>query len=58
MIIVSVNVDDCAMTRLEQDINLVITELQKRLKIANEGLLKKHLGVDYEQVIQSDSKAF
>ena len=58
MLMVSVTVDDCAVTGLESDIDWFMTELQKRFKITNGGLLKKHLGVDYEWGIQSDGKAF
>ncbi len=58
MLMVSVTVDDCAVTGLESDIDWFMTELQKRFKITKGGLLKKHLGVDYEWGIQSDGKAY
>jgi len=57
MLLVSVTVDDCAVTGMESDIEWFMTELEKRFKITRGGLLKKHLGVDYEWSVNSDGKA-
>ena len=57
MLIVSGTVNNCAMTGLELEVNLFVTELQKRFKIENRVLLKEHLRFDYEWGIQSDIKA-
>ena len=42
------NVDDCSATGVMAEKNWFTTKLQKRLKIASRGLLKKYLRVDYE----------
>ena len=48
MLIMSITVDKYEGTCIESDINWLMTELQKRLKITNGELLKNHLRVDYE----------
>ena len=57
MIITTVTFDNCAETCLEKDVNWFMTEFKKCLKIVNGRILKKDLGVDYEQGIQSDGEA-
>ena len=56
MLMVSVTVDDCAVTGMESDIEWFMTELEKQFKITRGGLLKKHLGVDYEWSVNADGK--
>ena len=58
VLMVSVTVDDCAVTGMESDINWFMDELEKRFKITRGGILRKHLGVDYEWGVQDDGKAF
>ena len=58
LLMVSVTVDDCAVTGMESDINWFMDELEKRFKITRGGILRKHLGVDYEWGLQDDGRAF
>ena len=59
MLMVSVTVDDCAITGLETNIKWFMDELEKRFKITRGGIIKKHLGVSYEWGIrEEDGKAF
>ena len=59
MLMVSVTVDDCAVTGLETNIKWFMDELEKRFKITRGGILTKHLGVSYEWGIrEEDGKAF
>ena len=55
--IMSATVDNCAVTGIKLDMHYLKTELKKRFKITNGGLLKKHIVVDYDKGIQSDGKA-
>ena len=58
ILMVSIMVDDCAVTGLETNIDWFMNEIERRFKIARGGLLKKHLGVDYEWGTRDDDKAF
>ena len=46
-LIVTVTVDDCAISGLPEDIKWFMDGLESRFKITRGGKLKKHLGVDY-----------
>ena len=46
-LIVTVIVDDCAVSGLPEDIKWFMDGLESRFKITRGGKLKKHLGVDY-----------
>jgi hypothetical protein len=48
LLMVSVTVDDCAVTGLPNYIEWFMTNLESRFKITKGGLLSKHLGIDYE----------
>ena len=57
-IMVGVTVDDCAVTGLPLNIEWFMKGLEGRFKITRGGLLKKHLGVDYEWGVLPNGKAF
>ena len=57
-LIVSVTVDDCAVTGMEEDRKWFMNKLEERFKITRGGLLKKHLGVDYEWGVFRNGKAY
>jgi hypothetical protein len=57
-LLVSVTVDDCAITGLVKDIEWYTNELEKRFNITKGGILKKHLGIDYEWGILPNGKAY
>ena len=42
---VSVTVDDCAVTGMESEIEWFMNGIEKRFKITRDGNLSKHLGV-------------
>ena len=58
MMMVNVTSNECAGTGLESVIYWSVIDLQERFKIVIGRLLKKHIGVTYEWVIQSNGKAF
>ena len=58
LLMVSVTVDDCAVTGLPNDIEWFMTNLETRFKITKGGLLSKHLGIDYEWGVLPNGKAF
>ena len=47
-IFISVTVDDCAITGKNQDIEWIMDNVEKRFKITRNGVITKHLGVEYE----------
>ena len=58
MLIVSVTVDDCAITGTNKNIDLFMDGLEKRFKITRDGILSKHLGVHYEWGTTDDGKQY
>ena len=55
---VSVTVDDCAVTGLTKDIEWFMENLETRYKITKGGLLTNYLGIDYEWGLQDNGKAY
>ena len=47
-LIVTITVDDSAISGLPSDIEWFMNGLEKRFKITRDGEIKKHLGIDYE----------
>ena len=47
-LIVSITVDDCAITGKNEDIEWFMNGIEKRFKITRDGIITKHLGVEYE----------
>ena len=58
LLMVSVTVNDCAVTGLPNDIKWFITNLETCFKITKGRLLSKHLGIDYEWGVLPNGKAF
>ena len=58
MLIVSVTVDDCAITGTDDDINWFMDGLEKRFKITRDGVISKHLGVHYEWGENAEGKKY
>ena len=54
ILIVSVTVDDCAITGTNKDIDWFMDGLEKRFKITRDGILSKHLGVHYDDPVDID----
>ena len=46
-LIVSITVDDCAITGKNEDIEWSMNGIKKRFKITRDGIIAKHLGVEY-----------
>ena len=57
-LIVTVTVDDCAITGLEENIEWCMDNVEKRFKITRGGTLSKHLGVIYEWGKLENGKMF
>ena len=48
ILIVTITVDDCAISGKDSDIEDLMKKIEKRFKITKEGVIKKHLGAYYE----------
>ena len=57
-LIVTITVDDSAISGLPSDIKWFMNGLEKRFKITRDGEIKKHLGIDYEWGITDKGKHF
>ena len=57
-LLVSVTVDDCAVTGLPKNIEWFMKGLEGRFKITRGDILKKHLGVDYEWGLLPNGKSY
>ena len=57
-LLVTVTVDDCAITGLEEHIEWFMDNVEKRFKITRGGILSKHLGVIYEWGKLENGKMF
>ena len=57
-LIVSITVDDCAITGKNEDIKWFMNGIKKRFKITRDGIIKKHLGVRYEWGKTKDLRNF
>jgi len=57
-LMVSVTVDDCAVTGLPTNIEWFMENLETRFKITKGRLLMKHLGIDYEWGVLDNGKAY
>ena len=58
ILIVSITVDDCAITGLNDDIEWFMTGLETRFKITRDNVISKHLGVNYEWGVNENGLAF
>ena len=58
ILMVSVTVDDCAITGTVKNITLFMDGFEKRFNITCDGELKKHLGVEYRWGKTDDGKMF
>ena len=58
IIMVSVTVDDCAITGTTENIKWFMDGLETRFKITRDGELKKHLGVEYTWGRTDDGKMY
>ena len=57
-LIVSVTVDDCAITGTKEKADWFMNQLEKRFSITRGGEMKKHLGINYEWGVLENGKAF
>ena len=48
ILIMTVTVDDCAISGNDVDIENLMKKIEKRFKITKEGIIRKHLGAQYE----------
>ena len=48
ILIMTITVDDCAISGKDSDIEDLMEKIEKRFKITKEGIIKKHLGAYYE----------
>ena len=58
VLMVSVTVDDCAVTGLPKEIEWFMNNLETRFKITEGGFLTKHLGIDYRWGVLDNGKAY
>ncbi|MGB2452939.1 MAG: reverse transcriptase domain-containing protein, partial [Candidatus Poseidoniaceae archaeon] len=58
ILMVSITVDDCAITGLNEDIEWFMDGLEKRFKITRDGIISKHLGVTYKWGTNNQGKAY
>ena len=56
--LVSITVDDCAVTGPMKSIKWFMKGLEGRFKITRGGILKKYLGVDYERGLLPNGKSY
>jgi hypothetical protein len=48
ILIMTITVDDCAISGKDNDIENLMKKIEKRFKITKEGIIRKHLGAKYE----------
>ena len=58
ILIMSVMVDDCAITGTNDNIKWFMDGLEKRFKITRDGIISEHFGVHYEWGTNADGKRY